>query len=209
MYPWFVPRFEIVAHCFLSYPVQDPFCQFFYHIISNSEPWNSLIFTESHGSWGHKASVKIISSNQPGESSITTKSRFPRITSTWVLNICRDGDSTRFLSKFWVVVFECLLCKFPNWNSAQILFFPSPHYFPHSHIHNRKAQKTDTCLLLSHRLQRTQTCLSCSISFDSGVPTAPSQHLHLIYSVLLKQILTGSFSIPVIPITTSDFPCFT
>lgn len=74
-------------------------------------------------------------------------------------------------------MFESLISKFPNWNSPLTLLFPTPHSFPHPHIYYRKAQKTDTCEPLSHRLQRTETCLLCSISFDCCVPAAPSQHL--------------------------------
>lgn len=147
--------------------------------------WNSLIFTESHVSWGQKASIKIISSNRPGESS-TTKSRFPRAMPTWVLNISGDGESTSFLSN----LLQCLNLFHSSFQNEILhidLTFSHPHSFPHPHKHYRKAQKADTYVSLSHRLQRTETCLLCSTSFDSGVPITSSQHLPLIYSVLPKQ----------------------
>lgn len=125
---------------------------------------------------------------------------------TWVLNICGDGESTSFLSN----LLQCLNLFHSSFQNEILhidLTFSRPHSFPHPHKHYRKAHKTETCVPLSHRLQRTETCLLCSTSFDSGVPITSSQHLPLFYSVPPKQVLTGI--IPITLITSSDFTCFT
>lgn len=112
---------------------------------------------------------------------------------------------------FWVTCFSVWISfiQVCNWNSAHIFFFFCPSPFFSSPRHTLQKSPEDTCAPLSHRLQRIETCFLCSIYFDSGVPPAPSQHLPFIYSVSLKQVLTGSFSIPIILITSPDFPCFT
>lgn len=105
-------------------------------------------------------------------------------------------------------MFESLLFKFVT-EILHTSFFFCPSPFFSSPRHTLQKSPEDTCAPLSHRLQRIETCFLCSIYFDSGVPPAPSQHLPFIYSVSLKQVLTGSFSIPIILITSPDFPCFT
>lgn len=145
-------------------------------IINNFELLDFINVTESHGSWGQKASVEITLFSHSSQSNIT-KNKFPRTMPSWVLTVCGDGDSTTFLGNLRQC-FNFFYTSLPNWNSPQWSFFsPSPTCI-------REKLRMQILLSLSHRFQKTELCLLYSESFGSGVPTTPSQHLLLL--LLLK-----------------------
>lgn len=117
------------------------------------------------GSWGHKASVKIISSNQPGESSIT-KNRFPRAMPTWVLNICGDGDSTSFLGN----LLHCLnLFYTRDWNSPHWSYFsPPPFLPPPPHTLQKSPEDRYLCTSQSQTSEKSNLSLVFSIFWFWG-----------------------------------------